>query len=211
MEQREIRNISRSVKCLHRQASWLEKITQNLAEKVERIFPHDEQAPSVFRDSMYIYPDFYSWASQAIRTKSGLIVAPSDFYVIDRRNGHTKHLFTREEMCRFEKMLNNHGWRYPTAKEWREIWHNFDSLDEMLSKLNLSFCGWVPPYMVDEYNQTLSDDAIELDGMVGAYWSGTDLPNGECSDHFAFTAGKDYAGVAYNDTHYAEAIRCVRI
>ena len=61
-----------------------------------------------------IFPDFSAWRRDAIKTKSGLVFAPSDLY-ISNKDGVRRYFFTWDEAMQIEQqILRPCGWRLPS-------------------------------------------------------------------------------------------------
>lgn len=159
-----------------------------------------------------IYPNFANWEKQTIRTKSGVIFAPQDFF-IDYEPGRRSYFDWHEAMGFEEKVLRPNGWRLPTASELESIAE--EGSDFVFRKLNLGLYGYISNDRMSSYRRTLlpigSRHVTDI-SMRGYYWSSTSNTG---STAFALGFGgsrllKDHPVVNIYAKNYGRNIRCVK-
>lgn len=149
------------------------------------------------------YPDFDTWEDNSISLLNGeLILAPEDFYVIDK-NGEKKEYFTWDEAMEYEeKVLKPNGWRLPTCRELCLIAANYvneegnDDTELFMDELHANLKGHK-----DE------DGNINYVGSRGYWWSSTAASS---TDARRLSFGSGYFYPQYNNAKgYGFAVRCV--
>ena len=174
---------------------------------------------------MVIYPAFYTWHKEAINTKSGLIFAPEDFYIVKRREHlltddgcagsetHRKTFFTGDEALELEKkVLMPNGWRLPTKDDWQAVCDEFRTPGRLKRKLKLTLNGYIDYDEMGEYNQKLEANNILGLGPFGYFWSSTEFDK---ASMYCMGIGNSLIGrflgptVAVDRRDYGYSIRCV--
>lgn len=151
-------------------------------------------------------PDFDKWKEDAIISKTGLKIAPEDFYV------GNKKLFAWDEA---NEALKDTDWRMPTVAEWMMICGEFgeNEYGEITAKqlektLGLKMNGWVSIEGMDKYNQDYSTSSIEYVGTNGDYWSASATATAANAYNLYFYS----SGVDPQDSDsklYGFSVRCV--
>lgn len=149
------------------------------------------------------YPDFDTWEDNSISLLNGeLILAPEDFYVIDK-NGEKKEYFTWDEAMEYEeKVLKPNGWRLPTCREMCLIAANYvneegnDDTELFMDELHANLKGHK-----DE------DGNINGVGSNGYWWSSTASSNGYAR-YLIFFSGY-FRPQSNGNKGYGFSVRCV--
>lgn len=160
-------------------------------------------------EQVFIYPDLSPWWKNAIHTKSGVVFAPEDFYLLDEQ-GRRKEFFTWDEALDIEKkILRPNGWRLPTINDWAKAVIEFKKSKYMRLKLNLGLNGFIWWGEVDMYNMNLDMAVPGFQGMYGYYWSSTKYSKYRIYNMHVSTSKIRLVHGSYSD--YGNSIRCVAL
>lgn len=145
--------------------------------------------------------------------KSGLIVAPEDFYDYYSK----KRYFTWWEALKIDGGVSVIGdWRLPTMRDWKKIHRAFkpnnpEALQRMVDELHLDYTGYIYEDKMIEYGNSPDEfKDIARYGTEGYYW--TRSMWGELTGFYAkdYQIIKDYYGNPfYNWRFEGRRIRCV--
>ena len=165
-----------------------------------------------------VYPNFQSWKDHAIRTKSGLQVAPEDFVIIDEYDNFQKEYFSFDEAMKIERrILRPNGWRLPTDKEWEELMleHGENSFS-LTSELSLRFLGYLTEKSMKDFRLMGSDRSLTTmysqaksggQNGCGFYWTSTSSSRFSA---FVFINSGDTLQTVPLNKYKGLSIRCVR-
>ncbi len=155
-----------------------------------------------------IYPDFSAWKENATKTKSGLVLAPENFYILDER-GRKKECFTWGEAIKLEHdILKPAGWRLPTISEWKTINQSYRATKEICSVLNLSLSGIVWPENMAEYNRRPTTIFHDSRNIIGCYWSSS--ADGFCyANCLNLNSSDAYPMYFIQHRNFGQSIRCL--
>ena len=150
------------------------------------------------------YPDFFAWKQDSFKTKSGLVFAPEDLYVIDDQCRRMEYYFTWDEAMELERtVLRPAGWRLPTIEEWVMIIEEYKNSVRLRSALNMGCNGLI--------SKKKLDIVPECRGTCGYFWSST--PGGVHYAHYMYFASSSvYPRHDFTlRDFYAFNVRCVSI
>ena len=154
-----------------------------------------------------VYPDFATWRRDAIRTASGLMLAPEDLYVCNE-NGYKKTYFMHREAVELEGVvLRPAGLHLMTAIEGQRLISEFDAGDKLVEELGFGYHGQMS-YEAMQSSRQPDQSSVLWRGCLGYYWLRDDYSN-ESAMILYFHNNGTKPGVFNMPKRNGQSVRCV--